>query len=188
MSWIVSNWVERRAARERHLRNASELWRSAQASIAGACDSLHEYYADVATVRQTKQNDNAILIAITQTPPLAKGQVLKTNLVSIEFEPEKAAISVAVDGMRTQEFPIDADPDHAFITRRGHEVLLDEFSRLALEEAFFSPPAPKQSHPHNDPDKALDMARELIRTLDKASDARMEKIAAIQNADEKNAA
>jgi len=187
---MSSNWVERRAARDRHLRNASELWRSAQASIEEACDTLHQYYADVATVRRTRRNDNAVLLAVTQAAKssIAKGEVLRTNLVSIEFKPEIAAISIDVNGTVTQEFPIDADPDHAFITLGGHEVLLDEFSRLALEEVFFNPSTPKQLSCQQDPDKALEMAREFIRTLDAESDEHTERVAGRQSADEKNVA
>ena len=188
MSWMVSNWIERRAARERHLRDASGVWRSAQASIEEACDTLHQYYADVAIVRRTKQNDNILLVAITQVgkSSTTRADALRTNLVSFEFRPEPPVISVAVNGIATQEFPIDADPDHAFITLSGHEVLLDDFSRFALEEAFFTPPIPK--HRQQDPDKALEMARELIKKLDAESNEHMKRVAEKRASEEKNAA
>lgn len=183
MSWIFSNWVEQRAARDRHLRNTAEIWRQVQSCIAEACDSLDKYYPDVATLRQTKQNDNIVLIAITRTASssVPHGEGLRSRLISLEFNPDKGALALTVDGMVTHEFTIDADSDHAFVTLHGQELLLDEFSRLVLEEAFFSPPTPKALSRQQDPDKALEMARELIRTLDAASDAQMDRIAATQN-------
>jgi len=190
MNWLVSNWVERRAARDRHLRKTSELWRNAQLSIEEACATLHQHYADVATVRRTKQNENLVVIAVTQVAKssTAKTQAPRTNLISIEFKPETPAVFVALNGLLTQEFPIDADPDHVFITLDGHEVLLDEFSRLALEEAFFNPPVVKQSCGPSDPDTALEMAREFIRRMDAASDTHTEPITEMHSADRKNAA
>ena len=177
---MVSNWVERRAAKERHLRNAIDLWNKVQATIAEVCHSLQTHFADVATVRRGGQG-NALTIAIARaSPSLETGEIFTTTLVSIEFKRDEPAITVSVDDMLTQEFPIDADSDHAFITLRGHELLLDEFSRLALEEVFFNPPTPQPSH-QLDPDKALEMARELIRKLDAASDMNMERAAVTQS-------
>ena len=66
MSWIQNNWVERRAAKERYLRNAADVWRKAQAAIAEACDSLREHYAEVASVRRIKEKDDTVFITIVR--------------------------------------------------------------------------------------------------------------------------
>src|SRR5215472_18451981 len=62
MSLLLSNWVERRAAKERHLRNAIDLWKKAQEVIAEACQSLNHHYADVATLQRIKQDSNLVLL------------------------------------------------------------------------------------------------------------------------------
>jgi hypothetical protein len=139
MGWILSNWVERRAAREQNLRNAADVWRKAQATIVEACDSLREYYADIATVTRTQQNGSVvrILIARTPAPALRAEKTTRASLVSVEFHPDKPSIVVNHDHGKALEFPIEADSDHAFLTLQGDEILLDEFSRFALEEVFF---------------------------------------------------
>jgi len=141
MSWILSNWVERRAARERNLKNAVDVWRKVQAAIVEACESLKEYYADVATVA-TKQSHDLLTITITRPPTheMQEDQELRSTVVVIAFHADKCKITVTVGQGTAQEFPIDADSDHGFISRQGQELQLDEFSRFALEQAFFSEP------------------------------------------------
>jgi hypothetical protein len=104
-----------------------------------ACDSLREYYADIATVTRTQQNGNVVRILIARNPTTTpKGEkTSRTTLVSIEFQTGKPSIVVTLDRGKVLEFPIEADSDHAFLTLREDEILLDEFSRLALEDAFF---------------------------------------------------
>ena len=142
MSLLLSNWVERRAARERNLKNANALWKKAQEAIAEACHSLNHYYSDVATLRRIKQDSNLVLLTITRVPSLVIDacDAAGTEVVSIEFEAERPGIVVTAAHRRVREFLIEADSDHAFITLQGRELPLDEFSRLALEDAFFTPP------------------------------------------------
>ena len=140
MSWILSNWVERRAARERNLKNAFDLWKKAQAAVGEACESLKEHYADAATIQRIKQNHDLLTITITR-PPSSEMQVEetpRTTLVAIAFQADERSITVTVDQGMAQEFLIDADSDHAFISLQGRELVLDEFSRIVLEEAFFT--------------------------------------------------
>jgi hypothetical protein len=141
MSLLLSNWVERRAAKERNLRNALDLWKKAQEAITEACRSLNRYYSDVATLRRIKQDNNLVLLTITRAPSVFhESDTPGTEIVAIEFEAEKPGITVTIAHRRVREFLIEADCDHAFITLQGRELLLDEFSRLALEDTFFTPP------------------------------------------------
>lgn len=142
MSLLLSNWVERRAAKERNLRNALDLWKKAQAAIAESCHSLNHYYSDVATLRRIKQDSNLVLLTIARVPsPVFPAcDTPDTEIVAIEFEAETPAITVTVAHRRVREFLIEADCDHAFISLQGRELPLDEFSRLALEDTFFTPP------------------------------------------------
>ena len=142
MSLLLSNWVERRAAKERHLRNAIDLWKKAQEVIAEACQSLNHHYADVATLRRIKQDSNLVLLTITRVPSSVfhPCDTPGTEVIAIEFEAEKPGITVTVAHRRVREFFIEADCDHAFITLQSRELPLDEFSRLTLEDTFFTPP------------------------------------------------
>jgi hypothetical protein len=140
MSWILSNWVERRASKERNLRNAVEVWEKAQRSIADACNSLREHYANVGTLRSLKQDTCALTITITKDgDSLKTPENSKITVVSVTFQPNERTVSVATDSREIQEFVIEADCDHAFLTLDGSEILFDEFSRFVLEEAFFTP-------------------------------------------------
>ena len=142
MNWILSNWVERRAARERNLKNAVDVWRKAQDAIAEACESLNEHYADVAIVGRTEQNRNLLTITITRpaTSEMQADETSRSRVIAIEFQADKCKIAVTVGQGTTQEFPIEADSDHTFISWQGQELQLDEFSRFALERAFFGEP------------------------------------------------
>lgn len=142
MSLLLSNWVERRAAKERNLRNAIDLWKKAQEAIAEACHSLNHHYAGVATLRRIKQDNNLVLLTITRVASLIThaSEISGTELVAVEFEAEIPGITVTAAHRRVREFQIEADCDHAFITLQGRELPLDEFSRLTLEDIFFTPP------------------------------------------------
>ena len=142
MSLLLSNWVERRAAKERNLRNALDLLKKAQAAIAEACHSLSHHYSEVASLQRIKQDNNLVLLTITRVPSSVfyACDTPGTEVIAIEFEAEKPSITVTVAHRRIREFLIEADCDHAFITLQGRELPLDEFSRLALEDTFFTPP------------------------------------------------
>lgn len=145
MNWILSNWVERRAAKDKHLKNAANVWTAAQSAVAEACASLAKYYPHVAEVTWSRQNTTAVIITITQqrhTPSLENPP--STEVLLLTFDVAKLHIRVTRND-QTKEFPICADSDHAFIASAGVELLLDEFSRLILEEAFFGESIPKKS-------------------------------------------
>ncbi len=137
MSWIVRNWVERRAAKEQHLRNAGEVWKKAQAAIMEACDSLNEHYTRVAKIQRTQVNDR-IVIKVMHQASGQPGSEPDATILSIEFDRDKRVITVMSEDNLLHEFGIQADSDHAFVTLKGIELLFDEFSRLALEQVFFT--------------------------------------------------
>jgi hypothetical protein len=147
MGWILSNWVERRAAREQNLKNAVDVWKKAQGAVAEACESLKQHYGDLASIRRTKQNGHSVIITITRRlpPEMQRGETLTPRVVAMKFESDTRKITVTVDHETEREYPIEADPDHAFLSLKGRELLLDEFSRLALEDVFFSQPEPALS-------------------------------------------
>ena len=143
MGWIVSNWVQRRAATEQNLRNAADAWRKAQAAIAEACDSFRQHYSALGAISQAQQSSDVLTITI-ERGSTRTGDRTVTTVVSFEFRAGKPSIVVTVDQNKIQEFMIAADSDHAFLVMQGNELVWDEFSRLALEEAFF-PSAPARS-------------------------------------------
>jgi len=146
MSWILSNWVERRAAKDKNLRNAANVWTAVLAAIAEVCESLAKYYPHIAKVTWSRQNSAAVIITITQRgcSPAESDDEPRTEVLWLTFDAAKLHIRVARND-QSKEFPICADSDHAFIALAGTELPLDEFSRLVLEEAFFSEPLPKNS-------------------------------------------
>ena len=143
MGWLVSNWVQRRAATEQNLRNAADAWRNAQAAIADACDSFRHHYSKLGAVSQAQPSTDVFTITIEPCSNRT-GDRTVTTVVAFQFFAGKPSIVVTVDQNKIQDFPIAADSDHAFLVMQGNELAWDEFSRLALEEAFF-PSAPVRS-------------------------------------------
>src|SRR5262249_39708183 len=138
MGWVVSNWVQRRAATEQNLRNAADIWKKVQATIAEACDSFRQHYPALGKISQTQPQTDVLLITIERGSVRTADCTIK-SVVSIEFLAGRPSIVVTLDQGKIQEFPISADSDHAFLVIRGNELVWDEFSRLALEEVFFPP-------------------------------------------------
>lgn len=148
MNWMLNNWVERRAARERKLKNAIDVWKKAQNAIAEACDSLNQHFAEIARIQRTDRDRNLVIVTISRPPTSEtnRDETGMTKVVRIQFEPDRPRIVVIEDHTKKQEFPIEADCDHVFVTLQGRELLLDDFSRLALEAAFFSFPRPTPAY------------------------------------------
>src|SRR5215467_11846329 len=118
MGWIVSNWVQRRAAAEQNLRNVADAWRKAQVAIAEACDSFRQHYSELGAISQAQQSSDVLMITIERgsTRP---GDRAVTTVVSFEFRAAKPSIVVTVDQNKMQEFMIAADSDHAFLVMQG---------------------------------------------------------------------
>lgn len=143
MGWLVSNWVQRRAATEQNLRNAADAWRKAQAAVVEASDSFRQHYSELGAVSQAQPSTDVLMITI-ERGSISTGDRTDTTVVSFQFCSAKPSIVVTVDQTKIQEFWIAADSNHAFLVMQGNELAWDEFSRLALEEAFF-PSAPVRS-------------------------------------------
>jgi hypothetical protein len=169
---MLTNWVERRASREQHLANAAEVWRKAQAAVAHACDSLRRYYSAVATIRIMKQSTDELVIAISRSISSGTTEAERapagTCLVSLKFVAKSPQIVVTNDRGRHERFPIEADCDHAYLSFQGRELLYDEFSRVVLEDSFFSPSGVVPAK--RDPAAVLEYVNELVRALDSERD------------------
>jgi hypothetical protein len=134
---MADNWVERRAAREKHLGGASEVWQQALTAIDDSCNSFKSHYSDIGSPELTQQNGHRIIVALKFT---TGG---KRRFASIFFDESKPQISVAVDDGAAKNFKIEADDSHCFIkSPTGQEISADEFSRLALEDVLFKGPVP----------------------------------------------
>ena len=173
MTWMLSNWVERRASQEDHLKNAIEVWMKAQGAILQATESLRKYYGDIASIRFIDKSINRMVLEITPSggrAPDRKSAEAKATVLLLEFVPEVPQIMVSSDRGKLQRFPIEADCDHAFINLRGREILFDEFSRCVLEEAFFNPAPAGPVDRKNQSEKTLEYINELVRNYDAQRD------------------
>ena len=173
MTWMLSNWVERRASQEDHLKNAIEVWLKAQGAILQATESLRKHYGDVASIRFIDKSMNRMALEITssrESAPARKTGEMKTTVLLLEFVPEAPQIVVSSDRGRLQRFPIEADCDHAFINLCGREILFDEFSKCVLEEAFFNPARAGSVDRKNESEKTLEYINELVRNYDAQQD------------------
>jgi hypothetical protein len=169
MTWMLTNWVERRASREQHLANAAEVWRKAQAAVAHASDSLRRHYSAVATIRIIKQSTDELVLAISRsTSPGSTegGPELGTCCISLKFFPKSPQIVLTSNRGRQERFPIQADCDHAYLSLQGRELLYDEFSRVVLEDSFFSLSGVTLAATKQDPAAVLEYVNELVRALD----------------------
>jgi hypothetical protein len=135
------NWIERRALREEHLRNASTVWQAVKSSIDECCNSFRQKFIGVARLSNKEQNGHRIFIEVRPTY-----EPNNPRQISIKFEDdEEKQITVTVGGGRAMIFSIDADDSHAFIKYGNEEISADEFTRHALEEALFESPSPRHS-------------------------------------------
>ena len=172
MTWILSNWVERRASQEDHLKNAIDVWLKAQGAILQATESLRKHYGNVASIRFIEKSMNRMALEITssrESTPARKTEETKTTVLLLEFVPEVPQIVVSSDRGKHQRFPIEADCDHAFINLCGREILFDEFSKCVLEEAFFDATT-RPVDRKNESERALEYINELVRNYDAQQD------------------
>ena len=170
MTWMLTNWVERRASREQHLANAAEVWRKAQTAVAHASDSLRRHYSAVATIRIVKQSTDELVLAVSRSASpgsTERGPEVGSCLISLKFFPKGPQIMLTSNRGRQERFPIEADCDHAYLSLQGRELLYDEFSRLVLEDSFFSlSGVTLAAATKRDPAAVLEYVNELVRTLD----------------------
>lgn len=127
----MTNWVERRALREEHLRNASFLWQSVKSAIDECCNSYRENFSGLAQVQNQEQNGHRMLIIVRR---ISGGN---SRQISVAFSDQDKLIRVTVDGQRAEASPIDADELHSFIKRDEKEITPEEFTQVVLEEHLF---------------------------------------------------
>ena len=173
MTWMLSNWVERRASKEQHLANAIEVWRKAQAAVANASESLRRYYSSVATIRFVEQSSDEFVVAITRSTAAGAAEAeadVGTCVVSMKFLAKSPQILLTSNRGRKETFCIEADCDHAYLTLQGKELLYDEFSRVVLEDSFFNLSNVTSATAKRDPVAVLEYVNELVRALDSERD------------------
>lgn len=129
---MSQNWIERRFAREENLRAAATVWEEAKLAITAACTSFRQHYTFAKVVVYPSPTELAVEIVALSMPGT-------TRHVAIRFDASTPAITVRVNAGTERVFPIEADEDHAYIEYDDQEISLDDFSRLALEDAFFNP-------------------------------------------------
>jgi hypothetical protein len=134
------NWIERKAASEKHLANyAIDTWDAAMTAIDNCLKSFKEHYGQLATVSQEIENGHRLTLTIKFGEPS-----LPLRKVVIAFNEDKQEIVVIVDGNLPAWYAIKSDENHAFIVWRDKEISADGFSELALRAALFVPPIPKK--------------------------------------------
>jgi hypothetical protein len=144
------NWVDRKFARERNLGKATAVWNSSIAAIHDAVKSFTDN-GEYGTAQIFPQNGDRILVEVEQ-PQHENAHIYIADpkrRVQIAFDPATPAITAAVDGSPVKTFPLEADETHCFLKFGGVEISPDEFSKHALNEAFFTPktlPPPRRVH------------------------------------------
>jgi hypothetical protein len=135
------NWVDRRFARERNFAQAVDVWNSIVGAIHDVVESFNrEGKYGRATV--FSQNSPLLRIEVEQTHGNAYVRPTETmrRRVTIGFNNgNEPAITASLDAEPLVTFPIEADEIHCFVRHRGAEISPDDFSKIALEKAFFTP-------------------------------------------------
>jgi hypothetical protein len=135
------NWIERKAASEKQLREHSrDIWNAAIIAVDNCLRSFKEHYSDLATVSQEHGNGHLLIVTIK----FSDAQLLQRQ-VRIAFNEDKPEISVLVDGGPALLYPIKSDASHSFLFWREKEISPDDFSQWALRSPLFIPPSPKKS-------------------------------------------
>jgi hypothetical protein len=125
------NWVERRAARERHLRDSGSVWVDVYTAIVSAVESFNQHYrTDQSKVELGDTEKNSHIQVLI---PPASGAVVRID-VNLAERKIQARYS---NGRDTQNFQIDADHESPYVKCRDTRCTPDEVSRLILEPLFF---------------------------------------------------
>lgn len=134
------NWVDRRFGRERNLGKAVDVWNGAIAAVHSAVDSFNgkDEYVKARVIPQT---GHCVLVEVEHPQPDMPHMyhAEPKRSVTIAFGESQPAITVTIDAARAIPFQIEADETHCFLKFHDDEISADEFSELALKEAFFKP-------------------------------------------------
>jgi hypothetical protein len=138
------NWIERRFHREDSLRHTEDLWQSISTAIDNTCKSFNAHYAEIGTANFQPQNGHSILIEINHQ---ANRNIRMDTKRRVRITFSGQAINVTIDEHPAKTFPIDSDGERCFIKSpklpKGEELTPDQFSEVALTDAFFTPRNPE---------------------------------------------
>lgn len=147
----MTNWIDRRAARDRNRGRAPELWQQAITAIQDACHSFAKEYPESALVETVPQNGHRLFVVIKfgrRADGSTNAQPQFERNVAIQFNNgDKPFVSVTVDDGTAVSYPIEADEGNCYITLRGKRLTPDEFSESVLENPLFRDLKPKHPRP-----------------------------------------
>lgn len=131
----MDNWVERRARREKNLKDTPAAWEAVRTAIDNCCNSYRANFSSIAEVSNQPENGHRILITVrfVVMPAIPRR-------ISIEFARRENKIRATIDDGAAKVFDIDADTERPFISFRSKEISPDELTREVLEKALFEPP------------------------------------------------
>jgi|ERR1039458_3562206 hypothetical protein len=133
-----SNWIERRALREKILdAGGTELWLRVATVLDDSCTYFNEKYPHLGKLGNSPGNGHRIVVTMTFAGPRKK-----VSYVQFQFEEDRRRISVTVDKAATKHFPIDTDIDErksrCFVTSAsGERLSVDKFAEVTLEDVLF---------------------------------------------------
>jgi hypothetical protein len=124
------NWVERRAARERHLQNLGSVWVDVCAAIVSAVESFNQLYCADQSKVELGETEKGSHIRIGVPTKDAVVQI-DVNLIEHKIQARYSK------GRNNQNFRIDADHEAPYVKCKDVRCTPDEVSRHILEPLFF---------------------------------------------------
>jgi hypothetical protein len=143
----ATNWVRRRAQRERILDSqAAGVWHNFQSALQDACDDYNENYCAPSSREVEYKLENGNRILITRTLPadkVARMRDIRMHVV-VAFGGNRPTIMATrqTSGSATSNnhnFHISSDDREAFIVDKEQRIDLDEASKRILEPLLFPP-------------------------------------------------
>ena len=135
---MEGNWVDKKAHRESILRDRADgVWQDARSAIQDCCESARKHYGKA--IEDITENGHRIRLTISFPDPNRGPHDVK-RVVLVRFVSSAPCIEVTIDDSASKKFTIDADGEHAYILGDSKEITVDEFSRIALQEALFKSP------------------------------------------------
>lgn len=131
---MSTNWVERRALRQKNLIEQSDkVWEDARMAIIEACSNFKTFFSELGDVECTPKNGKQLMVEVR-----IKEEKRRVRIERLwDYK-----IAVTVDDKPTVDCAISSDETHAYILHGQNEINPDEFSKLILEKPFFDPPKP----------------------------------------------
>ncbi len=151
---VQLNWIERRALREKILRDhANDVWQDARSAVQNCCESFRTHYGvSIAKLEDKLENGLRIRLSLTFQVVEASFQSEVKRIILVAFDASVPCIFVTADDKPARQFRIDADENEAFITEGDNQrITTDEFSKKALETSLFTKPNPPKRRPPKGP-------------------------------------